>query len=100
MDQWVVYSSKLAFVVVYLAGLFFHTIVYMINDYFSSILQIAASCSPAVDFFFRSDAWKEQKQFAKKLDSASVDDTSQVDIGLIVFWQVRLVNVNFLVQFL
>lgn len=72
----------------------------MINDYFSSILQIAASCSPAVDFFFRSDAWKEQKQFAKKLDSASVDDTSQVDIGLIVFWQVRLVNVNFLVQFL
>lgn len=24
-----------------------------------------------------------------KMDSASVDDTSQVDIGLIVFWQVR-----------
>lgn len=57
--------------------------------------EIAASCSPAVDFFFRSDAWKEQKQFAKKLDSASVDDTSQVDIGLIVFWQTSYIDKDF-----
>lgn len=57
--------------------------------------EIAASSSPAVDFFFRSDAWEEQKQFAKKLDSGSVGDTSQVDIGLIVFWQTSYLDKGF-----
>lgn len=53
-------------------------------------LKIAASCSPAVDFYFRSQAWEEQRKLYENLESASVDDTSHLDIGLIVFWQVGM----------
>jgi len=41
-----------------------------------------------VDFFFRSDSWQEQKKLSQTKEAGSVDDASQVDIGLIVFWQV------------
>ncbi|KAL9976241.1 hypothetical protein ACROYT_G013513 [Oculina patagonica] len=57
--------------------------------------EITASRSPAVDFFFRSGAWEEQRKLTENLESASVDDTSQVDIGLIVFWETSYIDKDF-----
>lgn len=59
--------------------------------------EVPASCSPAVDFFFRSDAWQEQRRLAQSQESAQTtsDDTSQVDIGLIVFWQTSYIDKDF-----
>lgn len=57
--------------------------------------EIAASCSPAVDFYFRSQVWEEQRKLNENPESTSVDDTSQVDIGLIVFWQTSYIDKDF-----
>lgn len=57
--------------------------------------EIPASSSPAVDFFFRSDSWQEQKKLSEIKEAGSVDDASQVDIGLIVFWQTSYIDKDF-----
>ncbi|KAK2556882.1 Trafficking protein particle complex subunit 8 [Acropora cervicornis] len=59
--------------------------------------EIPASCSPWVDFFFRSESWQEQRNLAQSQLSAETTsyDTSQVDIGLIVFWQTSYIDKDF-----
>lgn len=59
--------------------------------------EIPASCSPWVDFFFRSESWQEQRNLAQGQLSAETTsyDTSQVDIGLIVFWQTSYIDKDF-----
>ena len=41
-----------------------------------------------MDFFFRSEAWREQRKVTLREEPRDVDETSQVDISLVVFWEV------------